>query len=88
MAPTILGMDIGGTNLRSGFVNDRYELSGFRISSSQLICGDHAPEKIAAYIRDEIAEAGHYALCGRHRFSLHTGSGAQAAFVHPEPWTA
>lgn len=58
MAPTILGMDIGGTNLRSGFVNDRYELSGFRISSSQLICGDHAPEKIAAYIRAEMADTG------------------------------
>jgi allose kinase len=58
MAPTILGMDIGGTNLRSGFVNDRYELNGFRISSSQLICGENAPEKIAAYIRGEMAKTG------------------------------
>jgi allose kinase len=58
MAPTILGLDIGGTNLRSGFVDERYTLTGFRISSSQLICGDNAPEKIAAYIRGTVAEAG------------------------------
>ena len=58
MAPTILGLDIGGTNLRSGFVDEQYALTGFRISSSQLICGDNAPEKIAAYIRGTIAEAG------------------------------
>ena len=57
MAPTILGMDIGGTNLRSGFVNDRYELKNFRIHSSQMICGDNAPEKIAAYIRSAVREA-------------------------------
>lgn len=58
MAVTILGMDIGGTNLRSGFVNDRYELSEFRISSSQSICGDHAPENLADYIRGVIKETG------------------------------
>ncbi len=58
MAPTILGLDIGGTNLRSGFVSDSYALTGFRISSSQLICGDNAPEKIAAYIRGTMAESG------------------------------
>ncbi len=58
MAVTILGMDIGGTNLRSGFVNDRFELSEFRISSSQAICGEKAPENIAAYIGRLMAETG------------------------------
>lgn len=52
----ILGMDIGGTNLRSGFVDERFELTDFRITSSQTICGGNAPEKLAAYIRGRIAE--------------------------------
>lgn len=58
MAVTILGLDIGGTNLRSGFVNDRFELSDFHISSSQTICGENATEKLAEYIRGMIRETG------------------------------
>jgi len=58
MAVTILGLDIGGTNLRSGFVNDRFELTDFHISSSQIICGENAPEKLAEYIHGLIRETG------------------------------
>ena len=58
MAVTILGLDIGGTNLRSGFVSDRFELTGFHISSSQTICGEDAPGKLSAYIRGRIEETG------------------------------
>ena len=58
MAVTILGMDIGGTNLRSGFVNDRYALSNFRISSSQTICGENATENLLTYIREVILDTG------------------------------
>lgn len=58
MAVTILGLDIGGTNLRSGFVNDRFELTDFHISSSQTICGENAPENLAEYIRGMIRETG------------------------------
>ncbi|MEA4999784.1 MAG: allose kinase [Candidatus Limiplasma sp.] len=54
MLPTILGMDIGGTNLRSGFVDERLGLTGFRIHSSQQFCGEHAVERLADYIRSEI----------------------------------
>ena len=58
MHPTILGMDIGGTNLRSGFVDESLQLSNFHITSSQLICGEDATERLADYIRQEIQAAG------------------------------
>ena len=58
MAETILGLDIGGTHLRSGFVGEGYALSDFSLMSSQHICGPDAVDRLAAYIRGKITRRG------------------------------
>jgi allose kinase len=49
---TILGMDIGGTNIRAGFVDDDFNLSDFSTTKTAGIFDDdkNAPEKLTAYI--------------------------------------
>jgi allose kinase len=47
---TVLGMDIGGTNLRSAFVDDRYNVEEFRIDkTSEILSGADTPDKLASY---------------------------------------
>lgn len=58
MGKSILGMDIGGTNLRSGFVDEQYRLTDFTITSSGRICGENAPAKLEKYIRDILHTTG------------------------------
>jgi allose kinase len=52
----ILGLDIGGTNVRSGFYDGG--LSGFRVCKSAEIFGDNAAQRLADYIEKLAAESG------------------------------
>lgn len=54
----ILGMDIGGTNIRSGFVDPSQVLAHFSIESSGAIMGQNGPEKLAQYIKELIDAKG------------------------------
>jgi allose kinase len=50
MTDRVLGVDIGGTHIRSGMVGRDLSLENFRIASSSLIAGDRADEKLAQFI--------------------------------------
>ena len=52
MTDDVLGIDIGGTHIRSGLVSRDLSLKGFRIAPSSLVDGDNAHAKLAAYILD------------------------------------
>jgi len=46
----VLGMDIGGTNLRSAFVDTSYNVEEFRINkTSEILSGSNIPDKLAEY---------------------------------------
>jgi allose kinase len=46
----VFGMDIGGTNLRSAFVDTSYNVEEFRIDkTSEVLYGSNIPEKLAEY---------------------------------------
>ena len=48
----ILGIDIGGTNLRMGFVDEEYNLRGFeRYPTAQTLSGDNPVGSLAAAVR-------------------------------------
>ena len=57
MKPLVFGMDIGGTHMRSGFVDEARQLSHFDIARSEMIRGEQAVQRLAEYIRNRIAEA-------------------------------
>lgn len=47
----VLGIDVGGTNLRAGLVNENYQLTNYVIeSSTQIMDSDHAAEKLNLFI--------------------------------------
>jgi allose kinase len=52
----ILGLDIGGTNVRSGFYGEG--LSGFAVRKSAEIFGDNAAQRLVDYIGKLAAESG------------------------------
>ena len=53
-----MGLDIGGTNLRSGYVDAKGGVSHFEMVGSQVIRGEAAPKKLAEYILGVIRETG------------------------------
>lgn len=56
----ILGMDIGGTNVRSGFFNNNDELSHFTVGRSAEIFKDNAPRRLVDYIGGLINKSGDF----------------------------
>jgi allose kinase len=47
---TVLGMDIGGTNLRSAFVDAGYNVKDFNIGkTAEILFGANVPDKLAEY---------------------------------------
>ena len=47
---SILGMDIGGTNMRSAFVDTNYNVADFKIDkTAELLSGSDIPDKLADY---------------------------------------
>ena len=56
----ILGIDIGGTNLRMGFVDEAYNLNGFeRFPTAATLGGDDPLDCLAAEIRGYCARCGY-----------------------------
>jgi allose kinase len=51
-------MDIGGTNVRSGFLDDNNELSCFTVGRSAGLFRDNAPRRLVNYIGELINEGG------------------------------
>ncbi|NMD37178.1 MAG: allose kinase [Christensenellaceae bacterium] len=54
MSDFIFSMDIGGTNIRSGFVDEKFQLSDFEISSVKQIFGDNTMENLCELIKHKI----------------------------------
>lgn len=55
----VLGIDIGGTNIRAGLVDANYNLSNFVIeSSTQIMDPNHAAEKLTLFIQKYLEEQG------------------------------
>lgn len=53
----VLGIDVGGTNIRAGLVDEKYELSNFIIeSSSQIMDTNEAVNKVLTFINRYIEE--------------------------------
>ena len=57
MKPLVFGMDIGGTHMRSGFVDEAHQLSHFEIARSKTIQGEQVVQRLAEYIRNRISDA-------------------------------
>ena len=54
----VLGIDIGGTNIRLGVVDGDYALSGFEMHSCRRLLGDSPLENLAQIIRESLAANG------------------------------
>lgn len=63
MTNSVLGMDIGGTNMRFGLVDEQYGLSGFFIRSTRTVLnGEHSSERLEAAVREYCVEHLHGVL--------------------------
>lgn len=51
MQDYVLGMDIGGTNIRAGLVDRRYHLTGYQLVSSTFLQESDSIERLADFIR-------------------------------------
>lgn len=51
-AHSIVGIDIGGTHIRIGMVDEHAALSGFQMDSSEILFTENPLQSLTAYIRD------------------------------------
>lgn len=58
MRNAVLGMDIGGTHMRMGFVDESLQLSGYNMAPSSLISGTGAAGRLAVFVKEYIEKTG------------------------------